>query len=158
MRVATILVAVFAAGCAHPASARRAELGVARCQRYDEAPDPRGLVETEATMHPTERQQAESRLRVLHGTVARYVQERGRLPDSLAALLELGPPADVPAEVLRPQAWWLTDPWGQRVVFVRAPEGYMLRSAGPDQRLGTADDFATVGPCSGHGNAIRLSP
>ena len=151
-----IVLSVALSGCA-PQVAREDAASLGRCEWYDVPPDPQGrIVDTEDTINPTDGQRTERALAILHDFVMRYRQERGRLPDSLSAILQLGPPADLPVEVLRPQARWLVDAWGQPMQFSREGERYKLASAGPDRRIGTSDDVITFGPCTGSGNTIRL--
>ena len=128
-----------------------------RCERYGVSPPDGRISETVQTIDPTDAERTDWRLSTLHDAIMRFQRERGILPDSLPALLQLGPPPEVPtAEVLRPQAWWLLDSWGEQVLFNREGKDYRLTSAGPDRRAGTTDDINTRGPCTGSGNTIRL--
>ena len=156
MRIAVAIVALGIAGCASRGVEDGPIMADMRCELYEPQGDPREHVETEATMNRTDEQRTEGALGILHTAVARYVRDRGRLPDSLAAVLELGLPAELPHEAFRPKAWWLVDGWGEAMTLTRLADGYRLRSAGPDRRLNTADDVVTRGPCLGQGTAARV--
>ena len=155
VRALAVLLSLAVGACA-TRGAKSASVSQPRCARYVVPPDPRGVVDTEATINPTDSERTERTLRILHDAILRYRQERGRFPDSLPLILELGPPAELPVEVLRPQARWLVDAWGTRVAYSRDAREYRLASGGPDRVIGTVDDIVTRGPCTGSGYGIRL--
>ena len=68
--------------------------------------------------------------------VALYVSEVGRLPDSLAAVLD----SSLRTDSVRPHRGGLTDQWGMAFVLQLEGQTFGIRSAGSDRTLHTSDD------------------
>jgi hypothetical protein len=67
-------------------------------------------------------------------SVQAYCLAEGRLPTDLREVLQAS------RRRLRGRPEWV-DPWGQDYVIQKLPDGFCLRSAGPDRHLFNGDDL-----------------
>ena len=79
------------------------------------------------------RKEVEARLLGLRSALDAYKIDQGRYPDSLARLTEIEFPS------FTDDLW---DPWGHAWIYELRENSFVVRSAGPDCRDGTADDIA----------------
>ncbi len=77
-----------------------------------------------------------SRLREVHGALLQFWSREGVLPDSLVILCKREPNL---CNLTAPERWIL-DGWGRPLVYSVVSDGFVLRSAGKDGIVGSADD------------------
>jgi len=88
---------------------------------------------------------AKAQINMLEDSIKAYQIDVGSLPPSLEGLVA------VPAELKVPQKWsgpYLekgnlpVDPWGNAYIYEQSNDfaGFVIKSNGPDQQAGTADD------------------
>lgn len=91
---------------------------------------------------------AQTQIGMLENSIKAYQIDIGTLPPSLEALVA------VPAELKNPAKWsgpyvdkgkLPVDPWGNAYTYEPSADinGYVIKSAGPDQQPGTADDVVS---------------
>ena len=73
-----------------------------------------------------------------HSAILAYKLEYGAYPRSFQVLLSDGNEKKLS---FLPDLQYLADSWGQEIRFAPTPDGFELRSAGPDKTFDTEDDI-----------------